>query len=74
MCAELRIECIEKVSHTLWDPMEIIILNGGTPPLTYDQFVVSRKFFLNLLTRNVNMKTDFNRCINLLLECRYVHG
>jgi len=40
LCSELNIKCIEKVSHTLWDPLEIIKANGGTPPLTYDMFVV----------------------------------
>uniref|UniRef100_A0A182Z9F6 Cryptochrome-1 n=1 Tax=Biomphalaria glabrata TaxID=6526 RepID=A0A182Z9F6_BIOGL len=38
MCLELEIECIERVSHTLWDPQQIIKENGGTPPLTYAMF------------------------------------
>jgi len=36
----LGVECSEHISHTLWDPMKIIVANGGTPPLTYDMFVV----------------------------------
>ena len=36
----LGVECSEHISHTLWDPMNIIVANGGTPPLTYDMFVV----------------------------------
>ncbi|XP_071444604.1 cryptochrome-1 [Hetaerina americana] len=39
MCAELGITVVEKVSHTLWDPKEIIGTNGGTPPLTYQLFI-----------------------------------
>ena len=41
LCSTLGIECVEKVSHTLWDPVEIIQANGGTPPLAYDQFAVT---------------------------------
>lgn len=39
-CLELGMEVIEKVSHTLWDPFDIIDANGGQPPLTYEMFVV----------------------------------
>jgi len=28
----------EHIGATLWDPLEIIEANGGTPPLTYAQF------------------------------------
>jgi len=35
----LGVKCSEHISHTLWDPMNIIVANGGTPPLTYDMFV-----------------------------------
>ncbi|XP_075231989.1 circadian regulator cryptochrome isoform X2 [Lycorma delicatula] len=38
-CDEANIECIEKVSHTLWDPKEVIAANGGIPPLTYQMFL-----------------------------------
>ncbi|XP_046642554.1 cryptochrome-1-like isoform X1 [Daphnia pulicaria] len=38
-CSELDIEVYEHVAHTLWDPMDIIASNGGTPPLTYEMFV-----------------------------------
>ncbi|XP_050438858.1 cryptochrome-1-like [Adelges cooleyi] len=43
-CEQNNIEWIEKVSHTLWDPKLIIERNGGTPPLTFENFqiVVSR--------------------------------
>ena len=36
----LEVEYVEEVSHTLWDPMEIIDSNAGTAPLTYDMFIV----------------------------------
>uniref|UniRef100_A0A0A9W7T6 Cryptochrome-1 n=1 Tax=Lygus hesperus TaxID=30085 RepID=A0A0A9W7T6_LYGHE len=39
MCSELGIECVEKVSHTLWDPKLVIRTNGGIPPLTYQMFM-----------------------------------
>jgi cryptochrome len=29
MCADLGITMVEKVSHTLWNPMEVIQVNGG---------------------------------------------
>uniref|UniRef100_T1GZF7 Photolyase/cryptochrome alpha/beta domain-containing protein n=1 Tax=Megaselia scalaris TaxID=36166 RepID=T1GZF7_MEGSC len=35
----LNIPFVEKVSHTLWDPDEIITTNGGIPPLTYEMFL-----------------------------------
>lgn len=38
-CQDVGIECIEKVSHTLWDPKEVISTNGGIPPLTYQMFL-----------------------------------
>lgn len=41
LCSELDIEVYEHVAHTLWDPMDIIASNGGTPPLTYEMFVVT---------------------------------
>ena len=37
-CRQNDIECIEKVGHTLWDPHEIIALNGGSPPVTFAMF------------------------------------
>jgi hypothetical protein len=33
-----QIGCHEHVGATLWDPLEIIEANGGTPPFTYAQF------------------------------------
>ncbi|KAJ9600817.1 hypothetical protein L9F63_001029 [Diploptera punctata] len=38
LCVELGIMCVEKVSHTLWDPKLVIKTNGGVPPLTYRMF------------------------------------
>ena len=29
---------MENIGATLWDPLEIIEANGGSPPLTYSQF------------------------------------
>lgn len=40
MCDQAGIERHEKISHTLWDPNEIIQTNGGFPPLTYQMFLV----------------------------------
>jgi hypothetical protein len=34
----LKIGCFEHVGATLWDPLELIEANGGTPPLTYAHF------------------------------------
>ncbi|PSN30513.1 Cryptochrome-1 [Blattella germanica] len=39
MCKELNINCVEKVSHTLWEPKAVIETNGGSPPLTYQMFL-----------------------------------
>ena len=37
-CGTHGIEVFESIGQTLWDPLEIIEANGGTPPLTYGQF------------------------------------
>eukprot|EP00088_Acartia_fossae_P070001 TRINITY_DN925_c0_g1_i7.p1 TRINITY_DN925_c0_g1~~TRINITY_DN925_c0_g1_i7.p1 ORF type:complete len:539 (+),score=169.43 TRINITY_DN925_c0_g1_i7:322-1938(+) len=37
-CASHKIEVEETIGATLWDPLEIIEANGGTPPLTYTHF------------------------------------
>lgn len=29
LCNDLGIKVVEKISHTLWDPMEVIQVNGG---------------------------------------------
>jgi len=34
---DVKIE--ESIGATLWDPLEIIQTNGGSPPITYNQFV-----------------------------------
>ncbi|KAG8231453.1 Cryptochrome 1 [Ladona fulva] len=39
LCQEIGIECVEEVSHTLWDPRVVIETNGGIPPLTYQMFL-----------------------------------
>ncbi|XP_055542058.1 cryptochrome-1 isoform X2 [Wyeomyia smithii] len=39
LCNTMDVRCIEKVSHTLWDPEQIIKVNGGIPPLTYQMFL-----------------------------------
>nr|CAD7414479.1 unnamed protein product [Timema cristinae] len=38
-CEERGIQWVEKVSHTLWDPHQVVKTNGGTPPLTYQMFL-----------------------------------
>lgn len=40
-CGQNDILCIEEVSHTLWNPKEVIEANDGIPPLTYQRFLVS---------------------------------
>lgn len=42
LCRMMDVKCVEKVSHTLWDPEQVIATNGGIPPLTYQMFLVSR--------------------------------
>lgn len=37
-CGAHRVEVVETIGQTLWDPLEIIETNGGSPPLTYSQF------------------------------------
>ncbi|XP_043218718.1 cryptochrome-1-like [Amphibalanus amphitrite] len=37
-CDEHAVEIIERISHTLWDPAEVIEANGGEPPLTFSMF------------------------------------
>jgi len=37
-CGAHKIEVVETIGATLWDPLEVIEANGGTPPLTYSQF------------------------------------
>ncbi|CAC5360560.1 CRY [Mytilus coruscus] len=38
LCEKKEIECVERVSHTLYEPMKIIEKNDGMPPLTYSLF------------------------------------
>ncbi|KAF4522540.1 Chryptochrome 1 [Ephemera danica] len=38
-CIDRCIHCNEHISHTLWDPKEVIRTNGGSPPLTYQLFL-----------------------------------
>lgn len=37
-CRENTIQCIEKMTNTLWSSDKLIKLNGGTAPLTYQLF------------------------------------
>ena len=37
-CVTHRIKVCESIQQSLWDPLEIIETNGGTPPLTYSHF------------------------------------
>ncbi|PIK55338.1 putative cryptochrome-1, partial [Apostichopus japonicus] len=39
LCKEMGVQCIEQVSHTLWNPLTVISENGGSPPLTYSLFI-----------------------------------
>ena len=40
LCKNVNISWFEGESHTLWSPNEIISANGGSPPLTYEMFMV----------------------------------
>ena len=37
-CKDEGIDCVEKVGHTLWNPQEVVDLNGGKPPVTFSMF------------------------------------
>ncbi len=37
-CQENGIKCVESIGHTLWNPQEVIKMNGGTPPVTFSMF------------------------------------
>ena len=39
-CNRTGVRFVEKVSHTLWNPNEVINANGGIPPTTYQMFLV----------------------------------
>lgn len=53
LCRDIGVECVEKVSHTLWNPNEIIEANGGMAPLTYQMFVSMKTIQLICLS-NLN--------------------
>lgn len=58
LCQELGIEVVEKVSHTLWNPTDIIDANGGFAPLTY-QMMLHTVNVVGLPPRPVN-DVDFS--------------
>lgn len=58
MCREMNIRTVEKVSHTLWDPIDVINANGGFSPLTY-QMMLHTVNVLGLPPRPVN-DVDFS--------------
>ncbi|XP_052868813.1 cryptochrome-1 [Anopheles cruzii] len=39
LCQMMGVRCVENVSHTLWNPLEVIQTNGNIPPLTYQMFL-----------------------------------
>lgn len=53
LCRDIGVECVEKVSHTLWNPNEIIEANGGVAPLTYQMFVSVNFFILVFVCLNL---------------------
>lgn len=60
MCKELGVQTVEKVSHTLWNPMDVIKANGGFAPLTYEMMLHT----INVLgrpLRPVNETVDFSK-------------
>ncbi|XP_041978712.1 cryptochrome-1 [Aricia agestis] len=38
-CRVLGVHVYEHVAHTLWDPANVVVANGGIPPLTYEMFL-----------------------------------
>lgn len=58
LCRELDIETVEKISHTLWDPKDIINVNGGSAPLTYQMMLHTVKV-LGLPQRPTPDAVDF---------------
>lgn len=62
MCRKVGIETVEKVSHTLWNPKDIINANGGYAPLTY-QMMLHTINVLGLPSRPVNDTVDFKGVI-----------
>lgn len=49
LCTELGVVVVERISHTLWNPFEIIEANGDCPPTTYEMFLVRELFVLNAI-------------------------
>lgn len=37
-CNSVGVPWVEKIGHTLWNPHEVLALNGGTPPVTFAMF------------------------------------
>ena len=37
-CQKNEVTCVESIGHTLWNPHEVISLNGGQPPVTFAMF------------------------------------
>ena len=54
MCSELGITVIDRISHTLWDPLEIIETNGGFSPTTYEMFVVRNYCLSNSVSQLIS--------------------
>lgn len=65
-CEEYGVECIEKVSHTLWSPKDIIRENGGTPPLTFKKFQV--RTCTSLFSSNSNLSVIFDNILLLIFQ------
>lgn len=59
MCRKLNIQNVEMISHTLWNPRDIIKANGGYAPLTY-QMMLHTVNVLGLPQRPVNEGVDFS--------------
>lgn len=62
MCRELNIQNVEMISHTLWNPRDVIEANGGYAPLTY-QMMLHTVNVLGLPHRPVNESVDFSDII-----------
>ncbi len=65
-CKENNIEFIESIGHTLWNPQEVIDVNGGTPPITFSMFnhVVSSIGLPPKPLKDVDLKTVKLACID----------
>lgn len=59
MCKVIGVTLNEHTSHTLWTPEEIIEMNGGNAPLTYQDFLVRYNQFMCVCGISIKSKHLF---------------